>query len=76
MHDSMIDEKRLTQVSQGAPVMNSLSDVLASLQRDRFFGSVEIKFEAGRVVLLRKTETIKPDRRDTRGTNDEHDKRS
>ena len=49
-----------------------LAPLLAELEQSRFYGSVEIKFEAGRVVLLRKTETIKPDYRDNRGTNDEH----
>jgi hypothetical protein len=56
--------------------MNALSDVLAALQRERFFGSIEMKFEAGRVVLLRKTETIKPDCRKTRGIGDEHNVQS
>ena len=40
--------------------MESVERVLSQLMRDRFYGSVEIKFEAGRPVLLRKTETIKP----------------
>ena len=50
--------------------MNTISEVLGDLERKGFYGSVEIKFEAGRVVLLRKTETIKPtgqNRRDNRG---------
>ncbi len=39
-----------------------------------FFGTVELKFESGRVVLIRKSETIKPstnDCRDNRGDLDE-----
>jgi hypothetical protein len=45
--------------------------IIADLERRRFFGSLEIKFEAGQIVLLRKTETIKPtDRRMTRGDNE------
>ncbi len=47
-----------------------LMSVLAEIERRRFFGSLEIKFEAGRVTLIRKTETIKPaaeSRRDNRG---------
>ena len=44
--------------------MNGVDEVLRTLERSRFYGSVEIKSEAGRVVLLRKTETIKPDYRD------------
>ena len=47
---------------------HSISKVLSDLERSRFYGSLEIKFEAGRVVLLRKTETIKPThQRDNRG---------
>lgn len=46
-----------------------LTNLLAALEQQRFFGTLEVKIEAGRVVLLRKTETIKPDCRDTRGQN-------
>jgi hypothetical protein len=49
--------------------VESVERILAELARDRFYGSVEIKFEAGKAVLLRKTETIKPaeeNRRDNR----------
>lgn len=51
--------------------MQSLDQLLAELERQRFYGSLEVKFEAGKVVLLRKTETIKlvaDDFRDNRGT--------
>jgi hypothetical protein len=42
--------------------------LLDQLASSGFYGSVEIKFEAGRVVLLRKTETVKINNcRDTRG---------
>lgn len=34
--------------------------LLTDLCISRFFGSVELKFEGGRIVLIRKTETIKP----------------
>jgi hypothetical protein len=40
--------------------MQSTIETLCELERHRFFGAIEIKFEAGRVVLLRKSETIKP----------------
>lgn len=40
--------------------MESTIETPSELGRSRFFGTLEIKFEAGRVVLLRKTETIKP----------------
>ena len=50
-----------------------IADLVEELERGRFFGSLELKFEAGQVVLLRKTETIKPNtepRRDNRGAED------
>jgi hypothetical protein len=54
----------------------SAAELIRELERTQFYGSLEIKFEAGRAVLLKKTETIKPaDRnyRDNRGTPNEHD---
>ncbi len=51
----------------------AINDLLRSLEQSRFFGTLELKFEAGRVVLIRKTETIKPEIaacRSTRGAND------
>lgn len=49
--------------------MITINQLLANLEHEGFFGSLEIKLEAGKVVLLRKTETIRPteDRRDNRG---------
>lgn len=40
--------------------MNELVTMLRELEAARFFGSLELKFESGRVVLLKKTETLKP----------------
>jgi hypothetical protein len=37
-----------------------LAGLLAELERSHFYGNLDVKFEAGRVVLLKKTETIKP----------------
>jgi hypothetical protein len=49
--------------------MREIEKLIEDLERTRFFGSLELKFEAGRVVLVRKTETIKPtDCRDNRGS--------
>ena len=53
----------------------AVSEILRSLEQSRFYGTVELKFESGRVVLIRKTETLKPsaqDCRDNRGEADEH----
>jgi hypothetical protein len=53
--------------------MNGVEQLLNKLEQDRFFGSLEIKFESGKPVLLRKTETIKSltsdNYRDNRGAN-------
>ncbi len=38
--------------------MNSIDAILKKLAQDRFYGSVEIKFEAGNPVLMRKSETL------------------
>ena len=56
--------------------MENLSQLLADLKQQGFYGSLEIKFEAGGVVLLRKTETIKPtdDYRNNRGKPNDHSK--
>ena len=37
-----------------------ISELISQMSSERFYGSLEIKFEAGRVVLLKKTETVKP----------------
>ena len=39
--------------------MDSIILLIKDLREKRFFGSLEIKFEGGRIVLIRKTETIK-----------------
>lgn len=56
--------------------MQSVSALLEQLQQQRFYGSIELKMEAGRVVLVRKSETFKPsndgdtDYRNNRGEQD------
>jgi len=46
-----------TNKARPAPQIDQLLNQLA---RQRFFGTLEIKLESGKVVLVRKTETIKP----------------
>jgi hypothetical protein len=48
---------------------SDVTRLLSQLQENHFYGSLELKFEAGCVVLLKKTETIKPkdSYRDNRG---------
>jgi hypothetical protein len=40
--------------------VNELTQLLRQLEAARFYGSVELKYEAGIVVLIRKSETFKP----------------
>ncbi len=51
----------------------SATEILHEQEQKGFYGSLEIKLEAGRVVLIRKTETIRPtveNYRISRGKND------
>lgn len=36
------------------------ADIIGNLERSHFYGSLELKYEDGRLVLIRKTETLKP----------------
>ena len=38
----------------------SVELLLREYQRERLYGTIEIKFEAGHVVLIRRVESIKP----------------
>jgi len=40
--------------------MDKLLALLKSLEVERFYGDVLIKLEAGKVVIIRRTESIKP----------------
>jgi hypothetical protein len=58
--------------------MRELTELLRELEAARFFGSLELKFESGHVVLLKKTETLKPMQQscgDNRGTYDRNQSR-
>ncbi len=57
----------------------TLNDFLRDLEQSGFYGSVELKYENGRITIARKSETIKLDSRQSncrnnRGTNVEHNK--
>lgn len=41
-------------------------ELLEEVQRTRFWGSVQLDFREGELVLIRKTETMKPSRENTR----------
>ncbi len=54
------------------PKEEQTCEMLRRLEQNQFYGSIELKFEAGHVVLVRKTETIKPSSyRENRGEHNE-----
>jgi len=59
-----------TPTNSGDPAVKSTDAInvtIAQLQQERFYGSLELKFEDGEIVLLKKTETFKTIRRNNRG---------
>ncbi len=40
--------------------MPKLIELLKQLNKNKFYGSIEIKFENGEIVIIRKIENIKP----------------
>jgi hypothetical protein len=53
-------------------VVASVLRILLGLMEEKFFGTVELKFEAGNLVLLKKSETLKAADicRDNRGSHE------
>jgi hypothetical protein len=47
-----------------------ITELVHEWEDRRFYGSVELKFEGDQVVLIRKTETLRPDYRNNRGEQD------
>jgi len=41
-------------------VTQNIADLIRELETSRFYGSLELKYEDGRLVLIRKSETYKP----------------
>jgi len=41
-------------------VLEGLEKFVLNLSKDRFFGIVELQFQDGEIILVRKQETIKP----------------
>jgi hypothetical protein len=41
-------------------VTQDIPELVSGLEQSRFYGSLELKYEDGRLVLIRKTETFKP----------------
>jgi hypothetical protein len=49
--------------------MSEALRLLEKLQRERFYGSLEVKFENGSVTVLRMTQTILPNQSRKSGAN-------
>ena len=64
----------LNEQNPRSRILGSLLRILLGLMERRFFGSVELKFEAGNLVVLRKTETLKTEDlcRDNRGNHEQN----
>lgn len=56
------------------PIDPSLELLVREYQREKLYGTIEVKYEAGRIVLLRRMESIKPaSSRDNRDEGDGHE---
>jgi hypothetical protein len=40
--------------------MNEAIELIRQLSRERFYGALTLKFEAGRITTMKKEQTIKP----------------
>jgi hypothetical protein len=40
--------------------MNETIELIRQLVRERFYGALTLKFEAGRIVTIKKEQTLKP----------------
>ena len=50
---------RSEQQSSGKSQLTKLYEIMRETMDSGFYGSVEVKFEAGKVTIIRKTESIK-----------------
>jgi hypothetical protein len=41
-------------------VIQDISELARELEKSHFYGSLELKYEGGRLVLIRKSETFRP----------------
>ena len=50
---------RTEQQSAGKSQLTKLYEIMRETMEAGFYGSVEVKFEAGKVTIIKKTESIK-----------------
>lgn len=54
------ENTKITEVKQVEKTqLSKLNDIMRQTMESGFYGAVEIKFEAGKVTIIRKTESIK-----------------
>ena len=58
-----------------SPEQNEIETLINRLVEDKFYGALEIKLESGRIVLIKKTETLKPTTNNFRANRGMHDSR-
>ena len=54
-------------------INEGIARLITELQDSRYFGTVELRFEAGKITYIKKTETLKPEdltHRENQGTNE------
>jgi hypothetical protein len=49
-----------TLATEGRLQVYETTELIRQLARERFYGALTLKFEAGRIVLVKKEETLKP----------------
>lgn len=52
-------QRRFIQPGNRNPDLQQTFDLLEKLARDSYWGTIDVEFRAGRVVVIRKEETIK-----------------
>ena len=58
--------------------MNEAIELIRQLERERFYGALTLKFEAGRITVIKKEQTLKPSElpgQPEKRTNETHNQR-
>jgi hypothetical protein len=59
MEDVIMAALNIKQDQQPKSQLTKLYEILREIFDSEFYGSLEVKFEAGKVTIIRKTESIK-----------------
>mgnify|MGYP007051336724 CR=1 len=52
-------KKEKIEVSSKSTKLDNVMVLMKNMEKNKFYGSFEIKFEAGNIVILKKIETLK-----------------